>query len=368
MDVVRDEILQDRTTVRRVPRKSTLLDIYSRAVDTGTPVGDVVAAIAPWAVDQVDAIGAVCQAYIARKRRLGLLDFDDLLLHWRQALRDDLVGRSLAGRYDHVLVDEYQDVNALQVELLQLLRSARRPDHGGRRRRAGHLRLPRLRAPAPPGLRRRLPRRGDGAPDGQLPLQPAHPRHGQRDRRRRPGRVPRPADGAPRAGPASTPRLVRCADEDHQSIAVCEQILAHREDGTALKEQAVLVRAAHHSGRLEIELGRRGIPFVKYGGLRYLEAAHVKDLLAAFRIADNPRDEVAWFRVLQLLPGVGPAKARRAVTALGLLADGEDAEVHAALAAGPGRTARPPRRAPPTRSRQPSSPSRPSRCGRRWPR
>ena len=121
--------------------------------------------------------------------------------------------------------------------------------------------------------------------------------------------------------------MLRCADEDHQSQIVCEEVLAQREAGVALQEQAVLVRAAHHSDRLEIELGRRGIPFVKYGGLRYLEAAHVKDLLAAFRIADNPRDEVAWFRVLQLLPGVGPVKARRAVTALGLLADGEDAEV-----------------------------------------
>jgi DNA helicase-2/ATP-dependent DNA helicase PcrA len=127
--------------------------------------------------------------------------------------------------------------------------------------------------------------------------------------------------------PAAPPRLIRCADEDHQSVLVCDQVLALREEGTSLQAQAVLVRAAHHSDRLEIELGRRGIPFVKYGGLRYLEAAHVKDLLAAFRIADNPRDEVAWFRVLQLLPGVGPTKAKRAVTALGLLDEGEDADV-----------------------------------------
>ncbi|MCB0900322.1 MAG: ATP-dependent helicase, partial [Actinobacteria bacterium] len=105
MDVVRDEVLKDLPNGRRIPRKSTLLDIYSRAVDTGTPVGEVVIAIAPWASDLVEPIGAVCKAYIARKRRLGLLDFDDLLLHWRQALRDDLVGRSLASMYDHVLVD-----------------------------------------------------------------------------------------------------------------------------------------------------------------------------------------------------------------------------------------------------------------------
>jgi len=110
---------------------------------------------------------------------------------------------------------------------------------------------------------------------------------------------------------ASQPLLVHCADERDQSESVANRVLEFYEQGTPLQKQAVLFRAAHHSGDLEIELARRRIPFVKYGGLRYLEAAHVKDLLAAFRLADNPRDEVAWFRLLQLMPGVGPAKARR---------------------------------------------------------
>ncbi len=326
MDVVRDEVLKDLPHARRVPRKSTLLDIYSRAVDTSTPVGEVVTAIAPWASDMVEPIGAVCKAFIARKRRLGLLDFDDLLLHWRQALRDDLVGRSLGGLYDHVLVDEYQDVNALQVELLQLLRA-----HDDRLTVVGDdaQAIYSFRASDP---RHILDFAADfpGAATLQLTVN-------YRSSQAILDTANALADGAPsgfstrlRAAtvqPATTPQLVRVADEDHQSQIVCEQVLAHREAGTALQEQAVLVRAAHHSDRLEIELGRRGIPFVKYGGLRYLEAAHVKDLLASFRIADNPRDEVAWFRVLQLLPGVGPAKAKRAVTALGLLDDGEDSEV-----------------------------------------
>ena len=85
-----------------------------------------------------------------------------------------------------------------------------------------------------------------------------------------------------------------------------------------LKEQAVLVRAAHHSNLLELELGRRRIPYVKYGGLRFVEAAHVKDLLAAFRLADNASDSLAWFRLLQLHEGVGPTIARRVLAALGL--------------------------------------------------
>jgi len=112
---------------------------------------------------------------------------------------------------------------------------------------------------------------------------------------------------------ANAPQLVHCADEREQSERVSDRVLELYEQGVALQRQAVLFRAAHHSADLEIELSRRRIPFVKYGGLRYLEAAHVKDLLAAFRLADNPRDEVAWFRVLQLLPGVGPAKARRII-------------------------------------------------------
>jgi ATP-dependent DNA helicase UvrD/PcrA len=326
MDVVRDETLADLPNARRFPRKSTLLDIYSRAVDTGTPVAEVVTAITPWASDLVEPIGAVCKAFIARKRRLGLLDFDDLLLHWRQALRDELVGRSLGGLYDHVLVDEYQDVNALQVELLQLLRA-----HDDRLTVVGDD------AQAIYSFRASDPRHIlDFASD----FPGAATRHltvNYRSSQAILDTANAVADDAPSgfstrlraatAQPATTPQLVRVADEDHQSQIVCEQVLAHREAGIALQEQAVLVRAAHHSDRLEIELGRRGIPFVKYGGLRYLEAAHVKDLLAAFRIADNPRDEVAWFRVLQLLPGVGPAKAKRAVTALGLLDDGEDSEV-----------------------------------------
>ena len=129
------------------------------------------------------------------------------------------------------------------------------------------------------------------------------------------------------AGGRTRPRLVRCADEDAQVDAVCEQILAHREEGIALREQAVLVRAAHHSDLLELELSRRRIPYVKYGGLRFLEAAHVKDLICLFRLADNPRDELAWFRLLQLVEGVGPVRARRAIVALGVDQPGTAAEV-----------------------------------------
>jgi DNA helicase-2/ATP-dependent DNA helicase PcrA len=99
---------------------------------------------------------------------------------------------------------------------------------------------------------------------------------------------------------------------------VCEQVLEHREQGIPLRQQAVLFRSGHHSDLLEVELTRRNIPFVKYGGLKFLESAHVKDVLAILRVLENSRDEVSWFRVLQMLDGVGPAGARSIMRALGL--------------------------------------------------
>ncbi|MFO7649771.1 MAG: ATP-dependent helicase, partial [bacterium] len=107
------------------------------------------------------------------------------------------------------------------------------------------------------------------------------------------------------------PTLLVCRDEDEQVKLICDQVLAHLEEGIKLNQQAVLFRAGHHSDQLEIELARRDIPFHKYGGLKFLEAAHVKDLLAFLRILENPRDELSWFRVLEMLDGVGPRSAER---------------------------------------------------------
>ena len=102
------------------------------------------------------------------------------------------------------------------------------------------------------------------------------------------------------------PVLATVDDESEQVNYVVERVMAHREAGIPLHRQAVLFRTAHHSDLLEVELSRRNIPFVKYGGLKFLEAAHVKDLLSILRWAENPKDAVAGFRVLQLLPGIGP--------------------------------------------------------------
>src|SRR5690606_19698246 len=107
------------------------------------------------------------------------------------------------------------------------------------------------------------------------------------------------------------PQLVSVRDDADQAAFVVERVLARREEGIKLKQQAVLFRAASHSARLEMELTRRNIPFVKFGGLKFLEAAHVKDVLALARWTENLRDRVSGFRVLQLLAGIGPKSAAR---------------------------------------------------------
>jgi DNA helicase-2/ATP-dependent DNA helicase PcrA len=315
MDLVRGE-LGVVSRERRLPKKATLAALYSRTVNTGMPLVDVMRDNTPWCADSSDEVASIFTAFVARKRSLGLLDFDDLLLYWRVAAQDDVLGEELGAAYDHILVDEFQDVNLLQLDVLV-----------GLRRVDPRLTLVGDDAQAIYGFRGAsarflldAERYFSGLATITLDVN-----------YRSSAAILRVANAIAADAPegfcsvlreevpvigASQPLLVHCANEREQSELVTDRVLELYEQGVALQKQAVLFRAAHHSADLEIELARRRIPFVKYGGLRYLEAAHVKDLLAAFRLADNPRDEMAWFRLLQLMPGVGPAKARRAINAL----------------------------------------------------
>jgi DNA helicase-2/ATP-dependent DNA helicase PcrA len=317
IDLVREEGCYAQASGRRFPRKGLLLDLYSRAVNTGQPISSVTASVAPWANDLVEQIIEICRAYVASKRAGAMLDFDDLLLLWRAAVLDDRLGPRLAGSFDHVLVDEYQDVNGLQVDVLKALR-----------KNDNRLTIVGDDAQAIYSFRAAEPRHildfEQVFPGSRTVVLCTNYRSGQRilDVANAVGaEAPEGFSAvlcAASSDPGMRPRMVRCADEDSQTSAVCDQILAHREEGIALKEQAVLVRATHHSNLLELELGIRRIPYIKYGGLRFVEAAHVKDLLAAFRLADNASDMMAWFRILQLFEGVGPTTARRAISALGV--------------------------------------------------
>jgi DNA helicase-2/ATP-dependent DNA helicase PcrA len=304
----------------RFPKKSTLLDAYSRTVNAQRPLGEVLAESFPWCEEHREDIAALFKAYTARKRALGVIDLDDLLLYWRALAADEIVGRELEGSFDHVLIDEYQDVNGLQVDIVRALRRERRDVtavgddfqaiYGWRAASAEHiLEFPEHFPDATVVTLERNYRSTQPILDtaNALSIQAA---------KAFPKRLRTEREGGMR------PELLFVRDESAQAGEVCDRVLEARERGMDLRTQAVLMRTSHDSALLELELSRRQIPFVKYGGLRYLEAAHVKDLIALFRLADNPRDEISWFRVLQLLEGVGPATARRALDVL-VTADGD---------------------------------------------
>src|SRR5579863_7333075 len=307
MDVLRPEAgLAD--TGQRAPRAATCTDIYTRCVNTARPVSEVVTASYPWCTPFTGQLAGLFRAYTARKRDRHLLDFDDLLLLWQAALADPAAGPVLRGMFDAVLVDEYQDVNTVQASIVRLLQ----PDgkqltcvgddaqaiYGFRGADPGHLRQLAADYPDLEIIRlHRNYRSRQGVLDLANRIRPSAPGldltlTGERDA------------GVP-------PLLLRCHDEATQAREICARILEAIEDGAELRDQAVLVRAGHHSDILEIELGGRKIPYVKFGGLRFTDTAHVKDFLAAARILANPANDLAWFRLLRLHDGIGPGHARR---------------------------------------------------------
>jgi ATP-dependent DNA helicase UvrD/PcrA len=299
---------------RRFPRKHTLADIYSRTVNAQRSMRDVVVEDFPWCEEHLDALAGLFRGFTARKRALGAIDLDDLLVYWRALMADDRLGSHIASGFDHVLVDEYQDVNDLQVDVVAGFARRGVPVtavgddfqaiYGFRSASARHiLEFPSAFAGAAVVTLERNYR-------ATQPLLDVSNAVSAQDSGAF-GKVLR----ADREG-GQRPALVFCRDQAHEASEVCERVLAAREQGMLLREQAVLTRTSHDTDLLELELGRRRIPYRKYGGMRYLEAAHVKDFLAVLRLSDRARDEMSWFRVLQLLDGVGPGRARRAVDAL----------------------------------------------------
>jgi len=313
LDLVRQET-GSATGERRFPRKHTVLDIYSRTVNAQVALSDVLAEAFPWCEEHRDALVTLFRAYGERKRRLGLLDLDDLLLSWRALAQDGISGPALSDELDHVLVDEYQDVNGLQVDIVRSLAGGGpsvtavgddfQAIYGFRAASARHILDFPKHFPTATVVTLEQNYRSTAPILAVANAISAQDRHGfpKRLRTDRPGGI--------------LPELSLPLDEAEQARAVAERVLAAREEGIDLRRQAVLFRTNHDSALLELELTRRQIPFVKYGGLRYLEAAHVKDFVAVLRVSDNGADEMSWFRVLQLLDGVGPMRARRIIDRL----------------------------------------------------
>ena len=312
MDVLRHELGLHKAE-KRFPRKDSCLAIYSHRVNTQAPLGATLAAAFPWCAQWQEELARLCRAYVERKLAHQALDYDDLLLYWHAMMQDRALAREIGERFDHVLVDEYQDTNALQAKILQALRPTgenvtvvgddAQAIYSFRAATVENI----LSFPeqyAPPAAVIALQdnyRSAQGILDAANALIAEGARQYRKDLR---------AAGA-RRGALARPKYVTLLDDTAQADYVVAQVLEARERGVLLRRQAVLFRSSHHSDALELELMRRNIPFVKYGGLKFLEAAHVKDLLAVLRWADNPKNRIAAFRALQLQQGVGPGLAAR---------------------------------------------------------
>ncbi|CAN5702946.1 ATP-dependent helicase [soil metagenome] len=306
---------------RRFPKKETLAAVYSRVANSQTMLGDVLTSSYPWCADETEGIRRVFESYTARKREHGMLDFDDLLLFLKALVSTPKLGPVVGGLFDHVLVDEYQDTNVVQSDILRALRqdNANITAVGDDAQSIYSFRAATVRnildfAAHFPGAAVIKLEQNYRSSQPILDvtngvIAESRERHPKDLFTTRPG--------------GEQPLLLTCLDEAQQSDAVCSAVLEHRERGVTLTKQAVLFRAAHHSAHLEIELSRRNIPFVKFGGLRFIEAAHVKDALALLRVLENPRDELAWFRVLGLVDGIGPATANRLMDELGVRGEGQ---------------------------------------------
>ena len=312
MDVARHELGLSRAE-QRFPRKDTCLAIYSHRMNTQRPLADTLASVFPWCAQWEPELTRLYRAYVERKLANQALDYDDLLLYWHAMAHNPRLADEMSGQFDQILVDEYQDTNALQAEILQALRPSgcgvtvvgddAQSIYSFRAATVENI----LGFPAQytPHASVVTLEQNYRSTQGVLDAANALMAEGQRQYRK--------SLQATR-GRGERPRYVTVLDDQAQADYVIAQVLDARERGIALKRQAVLFRSSHHSDMLELELVRRNIPYVKYGGLKFLEAAHVKDLLAVLRWADNPKNRISAFRTLQLLPGMGPANAGRCFT------------------------------------------------------
>lgn len=301
---------------KRFPRKQTLQAIYSRSINAQEKLSVVLDTYFPWCKEDGEGIQQIFREYTSRKRDRNLLDYDDLLLFWNLLCKVSGTGETLAGKFDHILVDEYQDTNALQAEILQGMRTTNNNITvvGDDAQSIYSFRAATVRNILD------FPKQFPGTVTVTLEqnyrsvepileasnavIAQATERFAKNLWSKRPS--------------SQQPILITCLDEQNQVEALCGNILAHHERGVPLMRQAVLFRAGHHSDMLEVELAKRNIPFHKYGGLKFIEASHIKDMLAFLRILENPFDEISWFRILQMFEGLGPRSAQRMLDDLGV--------------------------------------------------
>jgi len=309
MNLVRHDLSFSKTECR-FPTKGTCLGIYSRCVNAETPIEQVLAASFPWCSGWATELKELFATYVEAKQRQNVLDYDDLLLYGAQTISDPDLARDIGGRFDHVLVDEYQDTNRLQSSILLALKP------GGQGLTVVGDDAQSIYSFRAATVRNILDFPAQFSPPASIITLDRNYRSTQPILAAANGVIDLARERFTKnlwtdRTSGVKPLLVTVRDEADQARCIVERILENRESGARLKEQAVLFRTSSHSGSLEIELARRNIPFVKFGGLKFLDAAHVKDMLALLRFVENPRDRVAGFRLMHLIPGVGPASAQR---------------------------------------------------------
>jgi ATP-dependent DNA helicase UvrD/PcrA len=307
INLVRHELRFSKTQ-SRFPTKGTCLAIYSRCVNAESGIEQVLGKSFPWCSGWAVELKQLFAAYVEAKQRQNILDYDDLLLYWAQTVSDPALADDIGGRFDHVLVDEYQDTNRLQSSILLALK----PDGRGLTVVGDDAQsIYSFRAAT---VRNILDFPGQFTPIATIVTLDRNYRSTETILAAANGVIELASERFTKnlwteRTSSAKPQLVSVRDEADQARYIVERILESRECGTVLKQQAVLFRTSHHSGPLEVELTRRNIPFV--GGLKFLDAAHIKDMLAMLRFVENPRDRVAGFRVMHLIPGVGPTSAQR---------------------------------------------------------
>ncbi len=311
MDVIRHE-LGFSSKDKRFPRKDACLAIYSYRINTRLSLKQTLEEQFPWVAEWEQDLTRLYREYVGRKQKNNVLDFDDLLLYWHAMMKNPALAQSLGGNFDHVLVDEYQDTSSLQGEIIQALK----PDGNGVTVVGDDAQaIYSFRAAAVEnilGFADRFKPKADMVVLSQnyrstqpiLDAANALMSEGSRQHRKT-------LMGLRQA--TQKPSYVTLEDAQSQAEYIVGKLLATREVGGSLKRHAILFRSSHHSDVLELELTKRSIPFVKYGGLKFLEAAHVKDMLSILRWIDNPRNAVSGFRVLKLVPGFGPGHAKKAL-------------------------------------------------------
>jgi DNA helicase II / ATP-dependent DNA helicase PcrA len=301
-------VLKERLGLKNLgghfPRKETLADIFSAEVNKDFSLSELLARDYSQFLEQREHLAKLGAAYREEKRRLHLMDYDDLLMEGRRLLTEhEDVRRRLSERFHYLMVDEYQDTNRLQAELVQLTAYTHQnvmavgdDSQSIYSFRGANFRnimdFPTLF----PGAR--VVKLEENYRSTQPVLDLANAVIAGAREKYTKCLFTRRENGM-------RPRLYRTGSENEQSKLIVAQVQEMQQQGTPLKEMAVLMRAGYHSFDLEIELARAGISFVKFGGFKFIESAHIKDLLAYLRVLANPRDTISWNRLLLLLPGVG---------------------------------------------------------------